>query len=88
MYQTHPTLTAAVAEMRRRDLLAEAEQERRIAATQTGPQRGSRVTTVVAIARRQVGYALVRTGERVQGVSRAEGAANGLPATGALRIVR
>ncbi len=88
MYQIHPTLSSAVAEMRRRDLLAEAEQERRISAIRTGAERRSVVTTVVAIARRQVGSALVRTGERVQGVSRAETAANGLPAPGALRIVR
>ncbi len=88
MYQIHPTLSSAAAEMRRRDLLAEAEQERRITASRTGTERVSRVTAVVAIARRQVGNALVRTGERVQGASHADGAANGLPATGVLRAVR
>ncbi len=85
MYQIHPTLSSAVAEMRRRDLLAEAENDRRIAANRIGTEWRSRVTTIVTIARRQVGSALVRTGERVQGASHAEGAASSLPATGVLR---
>ncbi len=88
MYQIHPTLSAAVAEMRHRDLLAEAEQERRISASRTGTERVSRVTAIVAITRRQVGNALVRTGERVQGASHADGEANALPGTGVLRPVR
>lgn len=88
MYQTHPTLTSAVAEMRRQDLLTQAEQARRVQSARTGTDRTSRVTAVVAVARRQVGNALVRTGERVQGVSHAESAASTLPATGALRGAR
>ena len=88
MYQMDPTMQSAVAEMRRRDLLAEAERERRASAGRTETERVSRVTAVVAVARRQVGNALVRTGERVQGVNHADGAASALPATGVLRPVR
>ena len=88
MYPTHPTLTSAVAEMHRQDLLTQAEQARRVQSARTGTDRTSRVTAVVATLRLQVGNALVRTGERIQGVSHAESAASNLPVTSALRGVR
>jgi hypothetical protein len=85
MYSVHQghSLPYLYAESRRRDMLAEAEQARRLAqAASVAPRRFA-----VAALRRQVGAALVRAGQRVQGVGAGQ-PADALPTIGTLRGAR
>ena len=86
---TYQPLTDLYAENRRQDLVAEAEHARTIArARATRTDRGP--ATIVAL-RRQIGTALVQTGERLQG-ARGAGAADleldADPTAGVLRLAR
>lgn len=90
MYSVHqgPSLPHLYAEARRQELLAEAEQARRVSQlAPRGASRRSGVASAVAMVRRQVGSALVRAGERVQGVG-GEPARDALPSIGTLRAAR
>ena len=82
----NPNLNHVYAEARRRDLLAEAERDRR--AELVAAARPSVAGIVVAALRQYVGTALVRVGERVQGAGAGEPAADVLPSIGTLRAAR
>lgn len=87
MYSFHqgPNLHYAHAEVRRRDMLHEAEQARRLAQVAGRPRR----SIGIAAMRRQVGAMLVHAGQRIQGVAAAEPAAGDPRAgVGGLRVVR
>ena len=86
MYTIHQaaSLEHTYADMRRRDLMAEAEQARRLALAASTATRRSVVAVAVAALRRQVGVALVRVGQRVHGAEPADG----LPTVRTLRTAR
>lgn len=85
MYSFHqgPNLHYAHAEARRREMLHEAEQARRLAQVASRPRR----SIGIAAMRRQVGAMLVHAGQRIQGVGAAE-PADARVAAGTLRVVR
>ena len=74
MYTIHQaaSLEHAVADLRRRDLMAEAGRARRLALAVGATTRRSVVAVAVAALRRQVGVALVRAGQRVHGAEPAD----------------
>ena len=86
MYTIHQvaSLEHAYADMRHRDLMAEAEQARRLALAVGATTRRSVVAVAVAALRRQVGIALVRAGQRVHGAEPADALSN----PGTLRAAR
>ena len=86
MYTIHQvtSLPHAYADMRRRDLMAEAEHARRLALAVDAATRRSVVAVAVAALRRQVGVALVRAGQRVHGAEPADA----LSTVGTLRTAR
>lgn len=81
---TSPNLHFAHAEFRRQEMLAEAERARRLA--QAAPKASRRPFGLAAM-RLQLGSALVRAGQRLQGAGAAE-PADAFPAVGSLRVVR
>ena len=90
MYTVHqgPGLPQIHAESRRRDLLAEAAQERRLALAprRTTPRRVG-IAAAIAALRHGIGSALVRAGQRLDGGG-AGRPADGLPGVGTLGAVR
>jgi len=87
---TYQPLTYMHAEARRQHMLAEAEHERTIAQARA-TTRTDRGSAAIAALRRQIGTALVQTGERLQGV-RVAGAAepelDANPTVGIPRLAR
>ena len=79
-----PNLHFAHAEFRRQELLAEAERARHLA--RVAPKAPRRAIGLAA-ARRQLGAAMVRAGQRLQGAAVAE-PADAFPSVGSLRVVR
>lgn len=84
MYGSNLGLPHIHAEARRHDLLNEAERQRRVNQALTIE---SRPIVAITTLRRAIGTALVRVGERVQGVGAAR-ATDRLPSAATLRIAR
>lgn len=74
------------AEVRRQEMMAEAERERRLSQAGVGAGRPVAGAAMVAL-RRAIGSALVRIGERLQGVGAGE-AAESYPSVATLRAAR
>lgn len=86
---TYQPLTYLTAEARRQQMMAEAEMARSVAQAQ--PARTARPAAIVAAVRRQIGTALVQTGERLQGAGTApelEVELDTNPSGGVLRLAR
>ena len=89
MYAAHqgPNLNYLHAVARREEMLAQAEQIRRVAQAERAARRRSPVAAAVAALRLGVGIALVRVGQRVQGAG-GRAAADTLPSIATLRAAR
>lgn len=85
MYASQLGMTHIHAEHRRRELMAEVEQVRRLQQAEQGVERP--VPAVIAAARRTIGAALVRVGQRVQGAAAAQ-PLDAYPSAPTLRLVR
>ena len=92
MYAANLGLNHLYAEARHHDLLAEAEQSRRLAQAARAVSRRSAVAVAVAAVRHRVGIALVRAGHRLaqgaHGTGTVKPVADGVPSIATLRCAR